>query len=93
MFAGGLMGRVPGNLENLFRELLSQVTCSSTGNPRISKIAPSYQPYQRNKAGEDRRGGGAIIPCSYSLHYWDENYSLVHSKVTNTVEENGSQGT
>lgn len=70
------VGRVPANLRNLFWQWLSQgeitkVTCSATGNPTISETPPSHQSYQRNKAGADRRGGGTIISCSYSLHCWE----------------------
>ena len=39
----------------------------STGDPRISTNPPAEHKFIRNPKGYDKRGGGAVIPCTLEL--------------------------
>ena len=40
---------------------------TATGDPRPSKKPPSLQKFKQNPSGYDRRGGGVVIPCTYTV--------------------------
>ena len=96
--AGELIGRVPANFCKRFRRLLLEkdvisTTCQSTENPTISKKYDSRQSFKRNPGKKDRRGGGAIIPCSYYLKCNDENYNRIYLIVEGTLRDLEFKGT
>ena len=51
-----------------------------------SKKPDSRRSFKRNH-GKKRRGGGAIIPCSYYLKCTDENYNRIYVLVEGTLRD------
>ena len=52
--AGKVLGRVPANICEIFKELITsnqvkKITCMSTDNQNISKVPPSQQSFRKNQ--------------------------------------------
>ena len=47
--------------------LVDDITARCTGDPAQSRHPGVHESYQRVQGGHDRSGGGAVIPCQYSL--------------------------
>ena len=95
--AGKTVGRVPANLCKLFEKLLkdgyvTNITCSSQNDPERSKIPPPEQSFKRKKNDHDRRGGGAVIPCHFTLICHDSTYKKVAHYLKEKLAELTFQG-
>ena len=72
--AGKKVGNVPANLCGVFKDLLQEgiataITARSTGEkPRASTRPPTQQSFQKRLHGLDRRGGGVVLDCVYSIN-------------------------
>lgn len=88
--AGKIVGRVPANLGQLFRHLLSNgkvknIECWATDEPTISKVPRASQSFKRNFKGLNRRGGGAVIPCQFILKCYDSSYDSASEFLTENL--------
>lgn len=95
--AGKQVGRVPANLCKMFRKVLHEkdvvkIKCSSLDDPHLSGIPPPQESFKRNPRGKDRRGGGAVIACKYTLHCHDTTYEKVVQYMVAALKELQFQG-
>lgn len=71
--AGKKVGNVPANLCAVFKDLLREgvatgITArSTTDKPRASTRPHTKQSFQRRVNGLDRRGGGVVLDCLYTI--------------------------
>lgn len=82
--AGKTIGRVPANLCKLFKgfsEKKFEIYCRATGDPTLSASPPAQRSFKKNKSGKDCEGGGAVIPCIYSINVPNSNFLNVKSEL------------
>ena len=62
--------------------------------PKASDKPPTHQSYKRNRyGGNDRRGGGGIVPCKYHVYSYENRYVNVKEILNTALEELKFQGT
>lgn len=96
--AGKTVGRVPANVCKIFTTLLNnglvrEICCWSTGEPCLSRHPYSKQTFKSNRGGQDRQGGGAVIPCRFDLICYESSYEKVISHLLKEFQDNGFNGT
>ena len=52
----------------------------ATKDPEVSVEPPAHYKYQQNKSGFDKRGGGGVIPCIYTLKIKPGDVTFVKEK-------------
>ena len=95
--AGETVGRVPANICKIFEKLLdngdvAKISCIAVSDPELSTIPPSRQSFKRKLNDHDRRGGGAVVPCSFKLICHDNTYQKVKQYLKKELNELSFQG-
>jgi len=97
--AGKKVGRVPANLAVIFRKLLTSgkiksISCVSEGRPRHS-LNPHFKQffYKNARSGRDRRGGGAIIPCTFEINCYETHFEATKKFLQKSIKDLSEKAT
>ena len=93
--AGKKVGNVPAILCAVFKDLVrevvaTQITARSTAQkPRASSRPPTQQSFQKRVYGLDRRGGGVVLDCLYTINVTSSGRSAAVRRLEDMIEKIG----
>ena len=94
--AGKKVGNVPANLCGVFKDLLREgvatgITARSTADkPRASRNPPTQQSFQKRVNELDRRGGGVVLDCLYTISVTSSGRLSAVRRLQDALEKIGS---
>ena len=93
--AGKKVGNVPANLCGVLKELLrdgiaTQITARSIAEkPRASANPPTRQSFEKRVGGLDRRGGGVVLDCYYTVRVTSVGRSVAVRRLEDVIADIG----